>query len=332
MGRLTFLSLTGAVAGIVLGVGALALGGAQAQAPTPEAAVEGAVEAWNAGDAEAFLGFFTPEAFELIVGTEPTVAAVEADMEATGPIASFELSDLRLEGGVFTGVADIQFEAGFSIYELWTFEDTDDGWIIADSEFATRPIPPGVPAVDMALDEYAFIYDEDAINAADGNFAFDVANVGEEPHEVVVLSIDSDRPLLELLAASDPESEEMPEGVEFVTFGGFFEPGQEGTTVFPQPLAPGKYGLVCFVPAPDGTPHAFLGMVSEFTVGSGPVAPPAPTVKPGTGGGITAPNTGDAGLLESGQDGASWLVLGLALTLAIGGTVAVVRSRSGTSA
>jgi hypothetical protein len=247
-------------------------------------------------------------------------------MEFSGPIASAEVVKLRLEGGAFHATVDVLFEEGFSFYEEWELIEGDDGWLVNSSMPATRPIPPGVPAVDMQLDEYAFIYDEDAINAADGNFAFDVANVGEEEHEIVVVEITSDDPLLELLQTSNPESEEPPAGIEIVTFGGFFAPGQTGTTVFNEPLSPGRYGLLCFVEAPDGTPHAFLGMISEFTVGSGPVAPPAPTVSPG--GPITPPNTGDAGLLGAEQSTAGWLVLGLALTLVLGGTVGVVRSRS----
>ena len=31
-------------------------------------------------------------------------------------------------------------------------------------------------------------------------------------------------------------------------------------------LSPGTYGFVCFVPAPDGRPHAEHGMFGEFTV------------------------------------------------------------------
>jgi hypothetical protein len=31
-------------------------------------------------------------------------------------------------------------------------------------------------------------------------------------------------------------------------------------------LEPGEYAMVCFIPAPDGQPHAFLGMAVGFTV------------------------------------------------------------------
>src|SRR5690606_30512437 len=142
---------------------------------------------------------------------------------------------------------------------------------------------------------------EAAMQAADGNFAFSVSNTGEEVHEVVILGIDSDKSLLELLQSSDPESEDMPEGVSFVSFGGVFEPGAEGTVVLEQPLAAGKYGLICFIPTPAGVPHAFVGMISEFSIGSmGPVDQ-TPVGGGTSGGGITPPNTGDAGLFGAGS-------------------------------
>ena len=324
MFRLRLLSLTGVVAGMMLGMGVLAFGSgdARAQAPTVEGTVEGAVAAWNDEDAEAFLGYFTPEGWMAVSGVEPTVEAVQADMEETGPIADYSVTDLKLAGGDFTATVELTFEVGFVLYQIWTFDETDDGWVVSGAEELSRPIPPGVPAVDMTLQEYAFVYSEAAINAADGNFAFDVTNAGEEEHEIVVFAIDSDKPLLELLESADLESEEEPEGLSFAAFGGFFAPGTSGTAVFDQPFAPGKYGLACFVSSPDGIPHAFLGMVSEFTV-SGGLAP-----APGGGGGITPPNTGDAGLLDTGYGTASWLVLSLALTLVLGGTIGLVRSRS----
>jgi hypothetical protein len=328
MRRLTLLSFAAVVGGLVLAMAAVTPPdrGAHAQAPSPEETVAGAVEAWNSGDAEAFLGYFTPEALEQIVGIEPTVAAVEADMEETGPIASYEVSRLRIEGGGFTAIVDLQFEAGFSVYGRWSFEETDDGWVISGGEPASRPIPPGVPAVDITLQEYAFVYNEDAINAADGNFAFSVTNTGEEEHEIVLFEITTDAALgdvVDAIAASGEE--EQPEGVGAIEFLGFFEPGQEGTAVPSAPLAAGRYGLICFIPAPDGTPHAFLGMVSEFRVGSGPV-------DGGTGGGpITPPSTGDAGLLDAGGT-MSWLLFGLAFVLVLGGTAGLIRSRMASGA
>ena len=42
------------------------------------------------------------------------------------------------------------------------------------------------------------------------------------------------------------------------------QPGQTG--MFAVDLPAGRYGLVCFVPGPDGVPYALKGMSSEFRV------------------------------------------------------------------
>jgi len=43
-------------------------------------------------------------------------------------------------------------------------------------------------------------------------------------------------------------------------------PGGEDTEYLNIELEPGTYALTCFIPGPDGTPHAFTGMAVEITV------------------------------------------------------------------
>jgi hypothetical protein len=318
------------VAGLALALGALTLPDSRAQAQTPEdeiqATLQEAMDAWNDEDIETFLTFFTEEGLQEVfdIGDEDPTAFLTADREETGPIASITASDLSVTSGNASGFVDIQFEAGFSLFEEWDFVFLDGGWKVNGAEPAFRPIPEGVPAVDMTLQEYAFVYNADAISAADGNFAFDVANVGQEDHEIVLFEITTDAPLSNVLdAIAESGEDEQPEGVGSIEFLGFFESGQEGTAIPPSPLAAGRYGLICFVPSADGTPHAFLGMVSEFTVGG---AAPAPDDDDDDDG-ISPPSTGDAGILDSSSGTLSWLMLGMAITLVLGGTAGLVAIR-----
>ncbi len=328
MRKLRLLSLTAVVAGVVLSTGAMLAGSAQAES-TPQATLAAAVEAWNDEDAEAFVTYFTEEG---LLGTtsleDASVEAVAELIAGVGPIASAELSNLRLSGGVFSGEVDFQFAAGFSEYQAIEFTQTAEGWIISNAGPASRPIPPGVPVVDITLQEYAFNYNAAAIQAADGNFAFNASNIGEEEHEIVLFEITTDAPLgdvVDAIAASGEE--EQPEGVGAIEFLGFWGPGGGGSAMPSEPLAAGRYGLICFIPSPEGVPHAFLGMVSEFEVGSGPVDVPGG----GAPGPIKPPSTGDAGLMDGGPT-MSWLVMAIALTLVLGGAVGVVRSRSASGA
>jgi hypothetical protein len=146
-------------------------------------------------------------------------------------------------------------------------------------------IPSGATEVDVLLDEYEFIFDPSTITAGD-TVAFPVENIGEEAHEFVLFRLTTEAPLLELLESE----EEEPEGIEFLAFAEA-DPGESNVAVPSQPLAAGRYGVVCFFPAPDGTPHAFLGMTAEFNVGAG-----GGTVTP-----ITPPNTGECGLAGAGD-------------------------------
>jgi hypothetical protein len=328
---------------MVLGMSAFVAGGNDAEAAPEDdisATLDAVVNAWNAGDVDTFITYWTDEGladqFPIEQG-QTQKEAIEAVLEENGKITSHELSDIFATSTSAHAIVDLQFEAGFNLYEKWEFHYQDGMWKIGAGESASRPIPEGVPAVDLDLQEYAFNYNAAAIQAADGNFAFKVQNVGAENHEVLVVKIDSDQSLLDLLQNSDPESEDLPEGVEFVQFGGEFTPGSEGTVIFQQPLDSGRYGLVCFLSSPQGVPHAFLGMISEFNVGqAAPVATSTPSTggsgtppsSGGSGGGVvTPPNTGDGGLLNHNGGSTTALMLGISAMLMLGGTAGLVKSR-----
>lgn len=74
----------------------------------------------------------------------------------------------------------------------------------------------------------------------------------------------SDQSAVEKISASDPNVSGTP---------GLLGPGQK-TTVLTE-LTAGTYGIACFVPAPDGSPHVAHGMLKTFTVsGKSSLKPP----------------------------------------------------------
>jgi hypothetical protein len=111
--------------------------------------------------------------------------------------------------------------------------------------------------------------------AIDGEFTSETTgivftNAGEQPHELRV------EQLIELGGVTAPTADEIveavrengeyPEGTNSIANTGA-GPGEEGALAFEEPLAPGRYVLVCFVPDEESDePHAALGMVAEFTV------------------------------------------------------------------
>ena len=122
--------------------------------------------------------------------------------------------------------------------------------------------PGGEPAasdqVDVAAVEYKFHGVPEDL--AEGEYTFTLTNEGQEPHELYLFHITSDQPMEELLELPEAEVNEVTQAVDRAEA----KPGQSDE--FTAGLVPGRFGYVCFVESPDGTPHAFLGMVGEFTV------------------------------------------------------------------
>ncbi len=89
---------------------------------------------------------------------------------------------------------------------------------------------------------------------------FNVANSGEELHEAVVLQLPEGADPLGLL-----DDSVSFEDVAFI--GGVFPvfPGETKDLALMN-LEPGTYTLVCFIPGPDGAPHAVNGMIGQFEV------------------------------------------------------------------
>jgi hypothetical protein len=85
-------------------------------------------------------------------------------------------------------------------------------------------------------------------------------NTGKEQHELFLFYITGDQTLQELLELPEKQVNKFTQAVDRV------EAAPGASDQFNADLVPGRFGYVCFVESPDGPPHAFLGMVGEFTV------------------------------------------------------------------
>jgi hypothetical protein len=296
---------------------------ADAQTPTPapsqqldvalRTTVQGAVDAWNRRDVEGFLSFFTDRGLTAVFDFSSRAEARQflPEFIGTDRITLRSLTEAQLSGARATAVVDLVIG---SVLERGRWEFTlDTGTPKIDGETPlSAPIPSGTTAVDLRLVEYAFLYDRNAL--VGGNVSFRVANAGVEPHEVILVKINRPEPLLDIVRSSPPD-QGPPAGIESIGQS-FYEPGQQTNLVLTQTLSAGRYGLLCFVSAPDGTPHALKGMISEFTVGTAT----QPTT-PGTGGVVPAPpKTGNAGLLSQDRTAPVMAAALLAmLAIALGG-------------
>jgi uncharacterized cupredoxin-like copper-binding protein len=117
---------------------------------------------------------------------------------------------------------------------------------------------PASGDIEVAAVEYKFHGVPAAVS--EGEHTFVLQNEGEEPHELYLFHIPGEETLEELLALNEKEVSKVTQAVDRAEA----KPG--GSAKFTAALVPGRFGYVCFVTTEEGEPHAFLGMVGEFTV------------------------------------------------------------------
>lgn len=129
---------------------------------------------------------------------------------------------------------------------------------------------PTQNVVDVGLTEYAFEMPDEVTG---GTVTFRAVNTGSQPHEVGFVAIEGDRGLDDVMRAigrgEPPEWTRDLAGIPVVS------PGIE--TSMTRELDEGSYAFWCFLPTPEGEPHAAEGMVKVFTVaGTSDAEPPEP--------------------------------------------------------
>ena len=94
-----------------------------------------------------------------------------------------------------------------------------------------------------------------------GSYTFHFENAGKEEHELLVFQLNTDTPVEDLIKL--PQKEAMK---QITPMGGTFAaPGETAEKPLEAEFGAGNYAAVCFVSNKKG-PHAFQGMVHEFTV------------------------------------------------------------------
>jgi uncharacterized cupredoxin-like copper-binding protein len=113
----------------------------------------------------------------------------------------------------------------------------------------------GAAQLPIMLDDYRFLHDVTAVTA--GDVTFDMTNVGDEVHELIVIKSDMDTAALPAGAARG-EVDEAAIG-EYVGGWEDVQPGAAASGTLT--LAPGRYILLCNL-----TDHYSRGMVSTLQV------------------------------------------------------------------
>jgi hypothetical protein len=250
---------------IALPVLLLAACGESADQQEIENAVRDTGNNWNDRNVDAFVARWTDQGLIQEFGQDGETQNVQEIRDSLGqfmgdpPINIREVSDVEVSDQ--TATAEVEYALGKAVsLEEWSLVEDGGMWKIDATETLTPPVPSGATAIDLEMNEFAFIFDRDNI---DQQVAFEVRNTGDQPHEIALLK--TDVPLSDLLAM--PPTEEPPG--EFVGFVDPLDPGQETNMVFDGDLESGRYVVACFLPDTDDpqmTPHALKGMITEFNV------------------------------------------------------------------
>lgn len=213
---------------------------------------------------------------------EPVTADDFGTFAAELPPTAFTVSDVTdvtvTDDGEATAV--VRYLVGDQLRQgLWTFslfsasasflggEDANGivrasaRWVVSSEEVQTPDVPEGAQRVGVTLDEYSIEVDPGRVDA--GTVALEIANDGEQDHEVIVLRLEDGATADELLYVPGPD---LPDGISIA--GQLTVPaGDEGVMVL-DGVESGSYALVDLFPDDEsGVPNLSLGMEADFEVG-----------------------------------------------------------------
>lgn len=130
--------------------------------------------------------------------------------------------------------------------------------VVAD---AGPSAPEPTADLEITLSDFAFT---ESVPLTAGSHTIRVTNDGPQPHEMVLVRLDSGATSQQLVAWIEHGMKGRP----MVTPVGGFAALASGQHAFVTvSLTPGKYGLICLVPdVTDGRPHTAHGMLKDITV------------------------------------------------------------------
>jgi hypothetical protein len=125
---------------------------------------------------------------------------------------------------------------------------------------ASRTRLAGATTVTVVATDFAFA----VAPLRHGPTHFVVRNRGQQPHQLFVVGLRAAGTLDEALAADRENGDPGPFLADAGAVSHVVPPG--GRTWLDVDLARGPTALLCFLPLPDATPHAYKGMAVEIDV------------------------------------------------------------------
>ena len=145
-------------------------------------------------------------------------------------------------------------EASAALEQITEFEATSCALGPVQDASVTE-LDPDATRVDVVASDYHFDAD---YPTTPGRYSFAMTNEGDEPHLAILARLEDGVSVEEAMAS------EGEEGIAEMFESDVAPPG--GEAVITAELTSGNWVLICPIPDAEGTPHAALGMVHDFTV------------------------------------------------------------------
>lgn len=177
------------------------------------------------------------------------------------PYELVAIDDATADGDTATAI--VKFTTGRQLMTSeWSFQLIDiDGtttWQVQQETFLPTEVPADASTMQLTVDDGSYSFAESTIAA--GDIVININNVGENPHEVLIVRAPAGSTAADFAAAPSG----IPSGGTFI--GQVTIPaGSEGNIVLTDVRA-GAYTVVDLLPDSTGMPNVSNGMITEFTV------------------------------------------------------------------
>jgi uncharacterized cupredoxin-like copper-binding protein len=153
---------------------------------------------------------------------------------------------------------------------------SDDGGRSVEAEGVETAAHTGSPAATLEVTANEYSFRLSAKTVAPGTVPVTLVNGGHEVHQVMIVRLHDGVTLAQYAEAA--HADEAAAGALVDDAGGVnaVDPGSRATGY--ADLAPGRYAVLCYIPAPDGSNHLHHGMSAELTVVEAPEVPAPRTV------------------------------------------------------
>ncbi|MDP1818313.1 MAG: hypothetical protein Q8K58_00280 [Acidimicrobiales bacterium] len=185
------------------------------------------------------------------------LAPEEIQEEAQVVVAEF--TKATEAGDIFAAFEAPGVEEAFETIEPFEAEECgieheEEGEEEEEPDPSVTSLDPAAARVDVTATDYAF----ELTPPAAGRTSFVMTNEGAERHVMLLFRLSEGSTIEEAL------SSEGEEGIEEEWESDTATTGEEA--VLTADLAPGEYGMICYIPTAEGKAHFELGMQTEFTI------------------------------------------------------------------